>query len=258
METDIALSRREATLRSATTTCLAGIALVQAIELPSLFLQGRQFGVMALAAMALCIGLGLALAAAPAAAARALWRVVAGAGVLVLAGWAAPRIVAIPGLTQYRGYWVGMPGVLCGALGAACLVLAAVAAPPTRATLRGLATAVAVLFALGPGVGALLVSLGPGLKGGETVLASGAHIHSHATSAESSIVWQPLPGGKGGHFVFRAAPTVHQTALGIALIVAAALVFTYGAVGYLRRRSAPAAAVNLSDLELPDLERGLA
>src|SRR4051812_47000172 len=116
------LSRREATLRSAATTCMAGIALVQAIELPSLFVQGRQFGVLSLATMAVCILLGWALAAAPANA-RQLWHVVAAAAVLVLAGWAVPHAVAVPGVASAQGDWTAMPGGAAAGLAAASLVL---------------------------------------------------------------------------------------------------------------------------------------
>jgi hypothetical protein len=241
-ETATMLSRREATLRSAATTCLAGIALVQAIDLPLLLVQGRQFAVLSIAAIALCLGLGLALAAAPAGAARQLWRLVAAAAVLVLAGWAGPRAVAVPGLAHHQGHWTAMPGAACGALAAVCLVLAVVAVPPTRSA-RGLAIAVAVLVALAPGVGALLVALAPGLSGGETSLAAGVHVHSHAGLDESLIGFQPIAGGHGGHYVYRIAAPPHHTAVGVAMVVAAAFVFLYGAVGCLRRRRAPLAPV---------------
>jgi hypothetical protein len=254
VETDTALSRREATLRSVATTCLAGIALVQAIMLPSLFVQGRQLAVLSLAAMGLCVALGLGLAAAPAGAARQLWRLVAGTAALVLAGWAVPHAFTIPGLDGDRGQWTAMPGVACGALASVCLVLAVAAVPPTRAAVRGLATGVAVLVALAPVVGVLLVGLGPGTAGGETVLASGGHIHSHG-SPESAIVFQPLPGGHGGHYVYKTTAIPHHTPLALALMVAAAFVFAYGAVAYLRRRSMPLESVGLSGLEL---ESGLA
>jgi hypothetical protein len=254
VDTDTALSRREATLRSAATTCLAGIALLQAIELPSLFAQGRQLLVLSIVATGLCVGTGLALAAAPAGAARQLWRVVAGIAVLVIAGWAVPHAVTIPGLDGDRGHWTAMPGVACGALGALCLVVALAALPPTRAAVRSLATAAAVLITFIPVVGVLLVALGPGTAGGETVLASGGHIHSHG-SGESAIVFQALPGGHGGHYVYKTTPVPHNTPVGLALMVAAVFVFTYGAVAYLRRRSAPLESVGLSGL---DLERGLA
>src|SRR3954451_17114675 len=98
VENSAMLSRREATLRSAATTCLVGIALVQAIGLPFLFAQGRQLAVLSMAALALCLGLGMALAAAPAGGGRQLWRVVAAAAVVVLAGWAVPHVVAVPEL----------------------------------------------------------------------------------------------------------------------------------------------------------------
>jgi hypothetical protein len=228
-----------------------GVALVQAIELPSVLAQGGQFAVLALAALALCVGLGLSLAAAPAGAARQLWGVVAAAGVLVLAGWAVPRLFAVPGLVHHQGHWAGMPGALVGGLGAACVVLAGIAVPPTRAAARALGVASVVLVTLAPGVGALLAAFGPGLRGGELALASGdAHHHAHSAGLdESQIVFQPLPGGHGGHYVYQATATPHQTALGVALMVLAALVFIYGAVGYLRRRSAPAATSgNFSNL----------
>jgi hypothetical protein len=240
-ETATMLSGREATLRTAATTCLAGMALVQAIGLPLLVVQGSQFVVLSLAAIALCLGLGLALAAAPAGAGRQLWRLVAALGVLVLAGWAVPRAVAVPGLAHHQGHWTAMPGAACGALAAVCLMLAVVAVPrvPRMRAARGLATVVAVLIALAPGVGALLVALGPGLSGGETSLAAGVHVHSHAGLNESLIRFEPIAGGHGGHYVYAAAAPPHQTALWVAMVVAAAFVFLYGAVGCLRRRRAP-------------------
>src|SRR4051794_41970789 len=74
MSIDIGLSRREATLRSAATASLAGIALVQAIELPPLLAQGRPLTVLSLVTTALCVGVAAALAVAPAGAAPRLWR----------------------------------------------------------------------------------------------------------------------------------------------------------------------------------------
>ncbi|MEA2153966.1 MAG: hypothetical protein QOE11_106, partial [Solirubrobacteraceae bacterium] len=59
-ETATTLNRREAMLRSAATTCLAGIALVQAIRLPLVLAQGVRFEVLSIVAIALCVGLGLA------------------------------------------------------------------------------------------------------------------------------------------------------------------------------------------------------
>jgi hypothetical protein len=100
-----------------------------------------------------------------------------------------------------------------------------------------------------------LVALGPGTAGGETVLSSGGHIHS-AGSPENSIVFQPLPGG-GGQYVFKTTAIPHHSPFAIALMAAAAFIFIYGAVGYLRRRSAPAEEHQTS-LAGFDLEGGLA
>jgi hypothetical protein len=112
--------------------------------------------------------------------------------------------------------------------------------PPTRAAARGLATAVALLIAMGPGVGALLVALGPGPIGGEAALAAGAHRHEQA-SFETSIKQVPGSGRNGSHFVVPVSTPPRQTVLGVGLVVGTAMLFLYGAVGYLRRRSAPAA-----------------
>ena len=229
------LSRREATLRSAATACLVGIALVQAIGLPFLLRQEQQLAVLSIATMAVCVGLGLMLAATTAATARQVWRAVAAAGVLVLAGWAAPRVFAVPDLTASQGKWTAMPGGLCAVFAVVVLGLAVVAQRPTRGSIRGLLTAAAVMLALAPGAGVLLVATGPGTFGGETVLAAGAHIHSHG-SPENAIVFQPLPGGQGGHYVYKTVAAPRQTGFEVALIVAAGLIFIYGAVGFLRRR----------------------
>src|SRR3954470_3437989 len=131
-ETETALSRREATLRSLAAACLAGIALAQAIGLPALLSGRGQFAVVSLDAMALCVALSVALAAAPASASRALWRVVAGMAALLLTGWALPHILAPPDAAGGLANWGSMPGAAGGALAAACLVVALAAAPPTR------------------------------------------------------------------------------------------------------------------------------
>jgi hypothetical protein len=256
MDTATVLSRREAMLRSVTTACLAGIALVQALGLPSLFVTGRQFGVLSMAAMTLCIALGWALAAAPADSSRRLWRLVAATAVLVLAGWAVPRLFAVPGLafqsdhqtTTLNGGSKLTPADASAALGAVCLVLSVVALRPTRAALRGLATAVAVLAAMSPAVAAVFVALGPGTLGGETALGTGAHHHGHA-SFENAIQFRAGSGLHGSHFVVAVTPQPHQSVFGVALMVSLALVFVYGAVAYLRRRSEPAAGMALRGLE---------
>jgi len=256
MDTTTVLSRREAMLRSVTTACLAGIALVQALGLPSLFVTGRQFGVLSMAAMTLCIALGWALAAAPADSSRRLWRLVAATAVLVLAGWAVPRLFAVPGLafqsdhqtTSLNGGSKLTPADASAALGAVCLVLSVVALRPTRAALRGLATAVAVLAAMSPAVAAVFVAVGPGTLGGETSLGTGAHHHGHA-SFENAIQFRAGSGLHGSHFVVAVTPQPHQSLFGVALMVSLALVFVYGAVACLRRRSEPAAGMALRGLE---------
>jgi hypothetical protein len=105
----------------------------------------------------------------------------------------------------------------------------------------------------------LLVSLGPGTFGGETVLAAGAHIHSHG-AFENAIVYQPLPGGKGGRYVYKATAAPHQSAFEAALIVVAGLIFIYGVVGYLRRRVAAGSGFESSrdSVALSGVERGMA
>ena len=256
MDTTTVLSRREAMLRSVTTACLAGIALVQALGLPSLFVTGRQFGVLSMAAMTLCIALGWALAAAPADSSRRLWRLVAATAVLVLVGWAVPRLFAVPGLafqsdhqtTTLNGGSKLTPADASAALGAVCLVLSVVALRPTRAALRGLATAVAVLAAMSPAVAAVFVAVGPGTLGGETALGTGAHHHGHA-SFENAIQFRAGSGLHGSHFVVAVTPQPHQSLFGVALMVSLALVFVYGAVAYLRRRSEPVAGMALGGLE---------
>src|SRR3954454_5415225 len=122
-----AMPAREATLRAEATVCLAGIALVQAIELPALVARAAGLAGLSLAAVALCVGSGLALAAAPASASFAVWRLVAATAVLVLAGWALPHAVSLPQLAGARGDWAAMPGVACAGLAAAALVAAAAA-----------------------------------------------------------------------------------------------------------------------------------
>jgi hypothetical protein len=248
VHTETALSRREATLRSAATMCLTGIALVQATEMPPLLAQGRQLAVLSLLAAGLCVGLGWKLASAPAEAADRVWRVVAATAAIVLAGWAALHALGMPGLAADRGDWGSLAGLACAGLAVACLVLAAVAVRPSRAHVRGLACALAVALALTPPAAVLLVGLGPGATGGEAVLASGGHIHSHG-SPENSIVFQPLPGGKGGHYVYKAKAIPHQTTFTFGLIVTAAFVFSYGAVVYLRRRTAPAESLGLGMID---------
>jgi len=240
LETETALSRREATLRSAATVCLAGITLVQAIELPSLFVQGKQFGALSMAAMAVCLALAVAVTMAPAHAAGPVWRLVAAATVVVLAASALPHALTVPGLEEARGDWASPPGIVCAALAVACLVVAGVAGRRARPAARALATALVVLATVGPGVWVALVALGPGAAGGEQSLAAD-HVHGHAGHSApvvaEAIEYRPGSGREGGHYVVSVAPPARHTALGLGLVVAAALAFTAAAVAHLRRRS---------------------
>jgi len=231
-----ALSRREAMRRSAATACLAGIALVQAIELPSLLARSATLAVLSLGSIALCVGVGLALAAAAATASPAVWRAVAATSALVLAGWSLPRAVALPAPAGARGEWAATPAVACAGLAAGCLVLAAIARAPGRAGARRIAAASVVLVAFGPGIVALLVATGPGPAGGETAIAADVHVHASSIAPERDILFRP--GRTGNHYVTRVPAPPRAPAIGIALAVAAASMFVAGAVGSLRGRSA--------------------
>src|SRR3954452_17545388 len=190
LEPEAALSRREARLRAAAVTCLTGVALEQAVGLATLFAQSRLLGVLSLTAMTLCIGLGWTLAAAPDRTSRQLWRLVAVTATLVLAGWAASRALAVPGLPGSRGRWTAMPGAASAALAGVTLALAFVAARPTRASARGLLTAAALLAAMAPGTGVLLVAAAPAPPGGEAALAAVTHVH-HATGSRMRMLRMP-------------------------------------------------------------------
>src|SRR3954447_26406395 len=150
MQTAAALTRREGAVRTAATASLAGVALVQALELPAAATQGRVPAALSGAAMVLCVAVAWALAAASASAGRAVWKAVAVAGGLVLAGWALPRVAYIGWLPNTKGTWSATAPAICAGLAVACLVLAAVAARPGRKAVRGALTAVAVLLALTP------------------------------------------------------------------------------------------------------------
>src|SRR5215212_8030265 len=109
------------------------------------------------------------------------------------------------------------------------LVLALVPAPPTRASARGIVTAVALLAAMAPGTGVLLVAAAPGPPGGEAALAAGGHAH-HATGSRMRMLrmpklhLQPGSGRHGGRYVITAT-SPRRGALDVALIAVTALVF---------------------------------
>jgi hypothetical protein len=207
---------------------LAGIALVQAIGLPALEAQGGRFVVLSLAAMAACLATGVALAAAG----RWVWRIVAALAVVVLAGWALPRVVAVPGLVV-----TGDLGAVSAALAVACLAAAGLAVRPGRPPARALATALAVVAVFGPGAWVALVALGPGVVGGERSLAAGpVHGRAHSAYGEESIEFRPGSGRQGGRYVIAVPAPARRTAGELVLVVVAALAFSFGAVRHLGRR----------------------
>jgi hypothetical protein len=241
------LSRREATLRGVATVCLAGVALMQAIGLPPLLVHGGRFVVLSLAAMAACLVLGVALAVVPASASRAVWRLVAATGVVVLAGWALPRAYAVPGLETARGHWTALPGAVCAALAVGGLLAGGLAGRPRLPSARALATALAVLAAFGPGVWVVLVALGPGVVGGEKTLAAG-HVHGQAHSAqfgEAAIKFRAGSGREGGRYVVAVQAPARRGPGELVLVVAMTMLFTSSTVGRLRSRSAPVARLGL-------------
>jgi hypothetical protein len=234
-----ALGPREAALRSAATACLAGMALTLGIELAPVVARSAVVGAVVLGGMALCVGAGLALVAATARASAAAWRAVAGTATLVLAAWALPHAATLPPPAGARGDWAATPGVACAGLAAVCLVLAALAVRPTRATIRGLAAALLVVVAWMPAAAAFVVATGPGPPGGEAAIATGAqngHLHVHATASEPVVLRRP--GRNGDHFVTLVPRPHRPPAAGVALLTGAAAVFVAGAATSLRRRAA--------------------
>jgi hypothetical protein len=171
----------------------------------------------------------------------------------LLTGWALPHAFALPGEKEdgYGGLaavgaldrWASPPGAVCAGLAIVSLLVAGIARRPARPAARALATALAVLATVGPGVWVGLVALGPGAVGGEQSLAAG-HVHSHAghsaAAVPEAIEFRPGSGRAGGHFLVAVTPPARHTALGLGLVIATVLVFTAGAVGHLRGRSAPA------------------
>jgi hypothetical protein len=100
-----------------------------------------------------------------------------------------------------------------------------------------LAIALAVLVVSAPGVWVLLVSLGPGPVGGEQSLAA-AHVHGHVHPVVDEQAIEFRAGTRGGHYVIAVPAPPRRPPLELELMIAAALVFTSGAVRHLGRRSA--------------------
>jgi hypothetical protein len=205
-----------------------------------------------MAAMTLCIALGGRSQAAPAIPPAGCGRLVAATAVLVLAGWAVPRLFAVPGLAFQSDHQTtpqrreqADAGDASAALGAVCLVLSVVALRPTRAALarprhRG-------------GRARRMSPPSRGVRGARAGHArrrdsarTGAHHHGTRRSRTPSV---PAGSGlHGSHFVVAVTPQPHQSVFGVALMVSLALVSSTGR-SRTCRRSEPAAAMALRGLE---------
>ena len=238
---DPMLSRREVVLRSAAVAGLAGLALVQVIELPAGLAQGRHVAVLAGLLIGVCVVVARVLACGSGTSGGAGWRALAAVGALAVAGWAVTRAVAVPGLATATGDWTTAPGLAGAALGTACVAVAAAGggAQPSRAAALALVKAAALVAALAPGAGALLVALGPGPRGGESTIAEASPAHVHA--APGAAAFRPGFGGHAGHYVYPNAAAPHLPAWALALAVGAAALLTYLAIAALRGRAAPPA-----------------
>lgn len=228
--------RRDAITRSAATTCLTGIALIETLGVPALWAQGRPLALLSMAVCVLCIGLAWALATGGTNAVAHLWCAIGATGALVLAGWVASHAFAIPGLEWAHDDWAALPGGIAAALAVTALVMAVLATAPTPATRRGLATAVVMGLFVAQTAGVLFIAhghTGHGVPGTTTVLTSSTRLQAPG-SPENSIVYKPIPGGKGGRFVYATKPAPRPTPLGLAVLVGAAAVFAGGLIGSLR------------------------
>ncbi|HTN23305.1 MAG TPA: hypothetical protein VL120_04925, partial [Solirubrobacteraceae bacterium] len=254
------LSARQATLRSAAVAALAGLALVQVVEFPYTVAQARHLAVLSGLLAALCVALAAALAAARPASGGAAWRAVGALGALVLGGWVATRLVAIPGSATGTGNWTTAPGLASGGLGLACAGLALAGGGgvrPARAAAAAIARGCAVVAALVPAAGMLVVALGPGPSGGERAIAGVAGAHAHVHEA-ASAGFRPGFGGHAGHYIYPNATPPHLPAWALALAVGAAALLAYVAASALRRRATPVAATAARSVATGTAPRALA
>jgi copper transport protein len=254
------LTRREVALRSAAVAGLAGLALVQVIELPSGLAQGRHVGVLSALLIGVYVAVARVLACGSETSGGAAWQAAAAVGGLVVAGWAVTRAVAVPGLAAGHGQWTTAPGLASAALGATCVVLAAAGrgARPSRGHALTLVKAAALVAALGPAAGALLVALGPGPRGGESTISGAAEGHPHVHAAPGAVTYRPGFGGHAGHYVYPNAVSPHLPGWALALAVGVAALLTYMAVAALRSQSAPAPAAGARRAATAAVPRALA
>src|SRR4051794_40776004 len=235
------LLRREAGLRTAAVAALCGLALVQALELPYNLAQARQIALLSLLLLGGCLALAAVLTAARAGSGRAPWAALAGLGAAVLAGWAATRALALPGLAAGAGQWTSTRGLATAALGLALLGLGAAGSRvrPSRALALNVLRATALLIALTPAAGVLLVAIGPGPSDGERAIVEGAHSHVHLHGGSGVVSFRPGFGGHAGHYVYPNATAPQLPPWALALVVGLAALLTYAAAASLYRRGGP-------------------
>jgi len=227
------LSRHQAAARAAALAALLGLALVQVIEQPYAFAQGRQIGVLSALLIAAALGAAALLFRAPQEkGARPAWAAVALVAAVVLAGWTLTRVAAVPGVAGERGHWTTGPGLASAVLAGCCLGSAAAGAGVrlTRETFKAAGMAVGVLVAMAPAVVAAVVAFGPGPQG---------WAHGHAAAGAEGPV-KPGFFGQTGEYVYPNATPPHLPSWALALAMGLALGAWYLAAAALQRRAEPA------------------
>ena len=237
-----AISRGEATRRTAAVGALFGLALVHVTALPYSLVQGRQIAAISVAAIAAALCLACALGRCGVAGGRVAWRLAGALGVLTGVGWVLTRTVAVPGVAEERGQWAAATGLLGVVLAAALVALAAAGAglPDARGALRtagvsvGLVPVAAIaLAAAGPPPAPHHHGLGPA-----TVLPAGhGHRRSAASPGVAAAAFRPGFGGHAGRYVYANARRPHLPAAWLALALGVAAMAASMAAGALRARS---------------------
>jgi len=236
-----AISRGEATRRTAGVGALLGLALVHVTALPYSLVQGRQIAAITVAAIAAALCLACALGRCGVAGGRVAWRLAGALGVLTGVGWVLTRTVAVPGVAEERGQWAAATGLLGVVLAAALVALAAAGAglPDARGALRTAGVSVGLV----PVAAIALAAAGPppahhhGL-GPATVLPAGhGHRRSAASPGVAAAAFRPGFGGHAGRYVYANARRPHLAAAWLALALGVAAMAASMAAGALRARS---------------------
>ena len=226
------LSRHQAVARAAALAALLGLALVQVIEQPYAFAQGRQIGVLSALLIAAALGVAALLFLAPQEkGARPAWAAVAALAAVVLAGWTLTRLAAVPGVSGQRGHWTTSPGLASAVLAGLGLASAAVGArvAVTRDPFKAAGLAVGVLVAMAPAAVAAVVAFGAGPQG---------WAHGHTSVADGPV--KPGFFASTGEYVYPNAAPPHLPSWALALAVGLALGTWYLAAAALQRRAEPA------------------